>query len=74
MNINAGLGRISSWQQDRNIRHKWLRVGVLEWISHATCLMLISKARKHGLKSSSLKSKKENHLELSQDVKLMNTI
>ena len=32
------------------------------------------KARKHGLKSSSLKSKKENHLELSQDVKLMNTI
>ena len=72
MNINAGLGRISSWQQDRNIRHKWLRVGVHG--SHATCLMLISKARKHGLKSSSLKSKKENHLELSQDVKLMNTI
>ena len=40
----------------------------------STCLILISKVRKHGLTSSALKSKKKNHLELSQDVKLMNTI
>ena len=38
MNINAALGRISSWQLDRNIRHTCLRVGVLKWISNPTCL------------------------------------
>ena len=48
-------------------------MGLLKWISNPTCLILISKAHKHGLTSSALKSKK-NHLELTQDVKLMNTI
>ena len=59
LNINAGLDCISSWQSDRNIEHKCLHVGVLKWISNPTCLILISKAHKHGLTSSALKSKKK---------------
>ena len=44
MNINAVLGRISSGQLDRNIRHKCLSVGVLKLISNPTFLISIVKA------------------------------
>ena len=62
MNIDAGLGCISSRQPERNIRHKRLHVGVLKWVSNPTCLILIFKACKHGLTSSALKSKKKKPL------------
>ena len=44
MNINAVLGRISSGELDRNIRHKCLSVGVLKLISNPTFLISIVKA------------------------------
>ena len=74
MNINAGLGRISSWQPDRNIRYKCLHVGVLKWISNPACLILISKTRSTRAYVFRFKEQKKNHLELNQEVKLLNTV
>ena len=73
MNINAALGRISSWQLDRNIRHTCLRVGVLKWISNPTCLNF-QDTYNTGFVSALKVTNWKNYSELSQEVKLMNTV
>ena len=62
MNVNAGLGCIPCWQPERNVRHKCLQHASNWFPRHVNTGVRLR-----------FREQKKNHLELRQDVKLMNT-